>query len=178
MSPSDPSFSNTVAEYAAALEKFRTGNDLPKEWFAVPDHLAIKCANPADYERTVQEWLPYASHISYASINSRRLASIHLTSALAVGNNGEVAWVEVMEPRPEKVGKDPVGIDHMEFLFPDFKAVITVLNAKNIPFEADENPLHKWISILANGHEFKLNDQVLAKVVEYNLANGLATVIK
>src|SRR5690349_1913904 len=116
MSPSDPLFSTKLAEYASALERFRKESDLPEEWFAVPDHLAIKCADPADYERTVQEWLSYADSLSYARLNNRRLASANLSEPILVGVNGQVTWVEIMEPRPEKVGKDPVGIDHMEFL--------------------------------------------------------------
>ncbi len=176
--PAMDTFDEQVTEYAAALEKFRKDNDLPYEWFATPDHLAVKCADAADYEQTVQVWLPRAKSLSYISLNNRRLASVELLEPIAVGSNGQVVWVEIMQPRPEKEGKDPVGIDHMEFLFPDFVAVTTVLQAKNIPVEQDENPQHKWLSIMANGHEFKLNDQVLAKVVAANLASGVATVVK
>lgn len=171
-------FHKQVADYATALQKFRTDNDLPSEWFAQPDHLAIKCAGPVDYEQTVQNWLPQAASLSYAPLNNRRLASVRLSQPLVVGNNGAVEWLEIMEPRPEKVGKDPVGIDHMEFLFADFEAASTVLRAKNIPFEQEQNPLHEWLSIFAYGHEFKLNNSVLAQIVATNIKTGDATVLK
>lgn len=100
-------FTLQITEYAEALQAFRTEHDLPAEWFAVPDHLAVKCAGSADYESTIQTWLPLAAELSYVYLNDRRLATARLLGPLTVGEFGDIEWLEIMEPRPEKVGQAP-----------------------------------------------------------------------
>lgn len=171
-------FEARVAAYAEALEDFRVHYELPDEWFDRPDHLAIKCKDSADFEVAIEQWLPKSAELSYVHLNGRRLATALLLEPIAVGNLGTVEWLEIMEPRPEKVGLDPVGIDHMEFEFADFESAQEVLGEKGVEFANQENPNHHWLSILANGYEFKLNDRVLADIVEEELTNGEATVLK
>ena len=171
-------FEMQLAEYVRALEAFRAEHNLPDIWFTQPDHVAIKCANGVDYEATFQAWVSKAADAQYAELNSRRLASMRLTSPLKAGELGRVEWLEVMEPRPEKIGVDPVGVDHMEFKFEDFESATKFLDAAGLDYERQENSGHKWLSISAHGHEFKLTDKSLAEVVATELASGTATRLK
>lgn len=172
------SFEQQVADYAAALHSFRAGHDLPAEWFAEPDHIAVKCAGAEDFDAALEQWLPRAESLSYIWLNGRRLATAQLLGPLAVGEEGEVSWLEIMEPKPEKAGKDVVGVDHMEFMFADFAAVTALLRERDVVFEHQENPSHRWVSIDMYGHELKLNDLPLAAVVPKEIAEGTATIIK
>lgn len=167
-------FEGRLAEYAQAIESFRGVHDLPSEWFSTPDHVAIKCADKTGYDSEMQLWLPVAVQAQFVEMNGRHLGSLLLSRPITAGNLGQVEWLEIMEPRPEKVGKDPVGIDHMEFIFSDFDAVASILNARGIAFERQRNPSHEWLSIVANGHEFKLTSTPLAEVVMAELAAGAA----
>jgi hypothetical protein len=47
-------FTQDISKFARDLRGFVSGHDLPAEWFAVPDHIAVKGADAADYERIVQ----------------------------------------------------------------------------------------------------------------------------
>jgi len=171
-------FEAELTAYAEAVKSFRAEYDLPAEWFAGPDHVAIKCAGSSDYEATLALWLPKAAQAQYVELNGRRLASARLLEPITVGGLGRADWLEVMEPRPEKVGIDPVGVDHMEFVFTDFAAAERVLRAKGIPYEAQQNPGHEWLSILADGHEFKLTNKSLADVIAAEFASGAAKALK
>jgi len=171
-------FEAQVTAYAKSIESFRTNHSLPDAWFAAPDHLAIKCADSTGYEATVAEWLPKSAELYFVHLNGRRLASARLLAPIVVGNLGQVEWLEIMEPRPEKVGVDPVGVDHMEFGFSDFTAAASVLALKGIKSERQENPNHQWLSIIAGGREFKLNNRTLADVVAEEIASGNATKLK
>jgi len=171
-------FKSELAVYAEAIETFRLEYELPNEWFARPDHVAIKCADSTDYDSMVGEWLPSATHCYYVHLNNRRLGTAKLLSPIAIGNLGTVQWLEIMEPRPEKVGIDPVGVDHMEFDFVGFNAAEEILNAKGVSYERQKNPNQEWLSIMAHGHEFKLSSKPLDDIIAAELASGAATVLK
>jgi predicted metalloenzyme YecM len=167
-----------IANYADALQSFWDQHELPHDWFMRPDHIAIKCADGPAFDKALEKWMPEAVELSYVHMNGRRLATALLLVPVTVGAFGDVEWLEIMEPRPERIGSDPVGIDHMEFYYDDFEAAIEVLNAKGIEFAMQKNPNHNWLSIMANGHEFKLNDRLLADIVAAELDSGEATVLK
>lgn len=171
-------FKSELAVYVEAIEAFRLEHGLPSEWFARPDHVAIKCADSIDYDSMVGEWLPSAAHCYYVRLNNRRLGTAKLLKPIAIGDLGVVEWIEIMEPRPEKVGIDPVGIDHMEFDFADFTAAEEILNAKGVPYERQKNRNHEWLSVMAHGHEFKLSSKSLDHIIAAELASGAATVLK
>jgi hypothetical protein len=96
------------------------------------------------------------------------LAALHLISPQSVGDLGEVSWLEIMEPRPEKVGKDFVGLEHIEFYYPDFDEVREALDKYKVSYTQQNNPGHDWINIVLGeaGQEFKLNSRLLSDVVE------------
>lgn len=167
-------FESELEAYGEELEEFIDMFWLPQGWFGAPDHVAIKCADRSDFERTIRTFEDDAEQISAIDMDGRTLAAVRLASSVAVGSLGDVSWVEVMEPRPEKVGKDVVGLEHMEFTFPDFGLVRDLLSERNIPYEMQSNPSHRWINIVLNElrQELKLNDKPLSEIVEEELASG------
>jgi len=170
-----------IDQYAKELENFVSVHNLPEAWFAQPDHVAIKCADGMDYEDTMEEFKDEAEQRTWVKMHGRRLGSVKLISSLALGNFGDVSWVEVMEPRPEKVGKDVVGFDHAEFHYPHFKPIIMTFNLRKIKYSIpDDNPEHGAVVVVINedtGHELKLNDKTLADIVAHELKEGKATIL-
>lgn len=167
-------YEEEIELYVKELEDFIGRFELPDKWFRIPDHIAIKCADNLDYDYRLQELMP-DGHRSYeARLDNRRLASIQLTNKIEVGILGTVGWLELMEPRPEKVGKDIVGVEHMEFYFPDFEEVKKTLAKYKIPYAEESNPGHSWINILINddGQELKINNGLLADIVAKELDDG------
>lgn len=165
--------------YLGDLEDFIDYYDLPEEWFGAPDHIAVKCVDADDYEATIASYEPQAEQMTYVVMDGRRLATVKLARSLAIASFGDVSWVEVMEPRPEKVGKDVVGLEHAEFTFTDFVAVRDTLNDRNIKYEDQSNPGHTWINIVLNekGQELKVNDRPLSAIVEHELELGQAKLL-
>jgi len=174
-----PDFQAQAAAYAAALSDFFAKYELPPEWFAAPDHLAYKCADSTEFEAILWNVKSISKHLSYIELNNRRLAAAELKEPLKVSGFGEVDWLEIMEPRPERVGSDVIGLEHMEFYFPDFASIRRTLEEKVIAYKMEENPSHVWVNIVINDHgqELKLNNGRLGEVVAREVAEGHATVV-
>lgn len=168
-------FEQAIADYAESLRAFVDEHELPSDWFKVPDHIAIKGANAADFEAIMNSFKPLANQLSYIEMDGRRLGTAQIISPITIGTFGSVSWVEIMEPRPEKVGKDVVGMEHMEFYYPHFDEVKAALTERNIPFEQQQNPGHAWINIVINnsGQELKINDRLLADAVTEEIQKGI-----
>jgi predicted metalloenzyme YecM len=167
-------FEEQTKEYAETLAKFVAEYNLPKEWFAVADHLAVKGADGTEFEALVEHTKAAAYQVSCIDLDGRRLATAKLKETIKVGDFGTVEWLEIMEPRPEKIGKDVVGLEHMEFYFPDFTTAEAVLKEKGIAYEIQQNPGHTWINIVLNdrGQELKLNNKTLSDIVTEELKTG------
>lgn len=172
-------FETARTEYEQSLTEFVGRYELPETWFSQIDHVAIKCADAADYEATVQQWLPQSQELSYVSLDYRRLASARLSGGVALGRFGHAQWLEIMEPRPEKLGADTVGIDHVEFYFRDFTEVQKELIEKGIKYTPQSNINHDWLSIVINdqGQELKINNRTLANIVAEEASTGISTSI-
>lgn len=172
-------FLSQTQSYADGLADFIAKHELPTEWFKVTDHVAVKGRNASGFEELIALFRPLAERISCVNMDNRRLATAKLKEPLAVGEFGTVEWVEVMEPRPEKIGKDVVGFEHMEFYFPDFDAIRAVLDEKNISYEIEQNPGHQWVNIVINksDQELKLNNRTLTKIVAKELGSGKAYIL-
>ncbi|CAN5457855.1 hypothetical protein BH10PAT3_BH10PAT3_6850 [soil metagenome] len=112
-------------------------------------------------------------------MDGRRLATTQLTGTMLVGAFGEVSWVEIMEPRPAKVGKDVVGLEHMEFYYPHFDRITDVLKKNMISYEVQNNSGHAWVNIVLNNQrqELKLNDKSLGKTVQGEIADGTSYIL-
>ena len=172
-------FREQVKKYEKLLAKFIADFDLPTEWFKVPDHLAVKGADTKGFEELIAQFRPLSEQLSCIDMDGRRLATAKLKEDIPVGKFGLVSWLEIMEPRPEKVGKDVVGLEHMEFYYPDFAKAIKVLKDRGINYTMQENPGHAWINIVLNkqGQELKLNNQTLGYIVTKELATGESQLI-
>lgn len=180
MSESRRGFEHAIDKYVESLEQFVQRRRLPQEWFNEPDHLAVKCLDGKHFDAMLDTWARRVDLASYVRMDGRRLAAVHLgEAAISLGMFGSVEWLEIMEPRPEKVGKDTVGIDHAEFVYPDFTAVKQVLRFRKVPYELQENPNHSWVNIPINslGQELKLNDRPLADIVGHEIETGDAVVL-
>lgn len=172
-------YEEEIQRYAEVLGGFIEKYELPSEWFKMPDHLAIKCADALDYDYTLQELLADARQASQIDMDKRRLAALWLVEDVEVGALGKISWLEIMEPRPEKAGNDLVGLEHMEFYFPNFDEVRDVLDKYKISYTEEANPGHAWINIVLNeeGQELKLNNKLLADTIIEELENGEAQLI-
>ncbi|HTE21430.1 MAG TPA: VOC family protein [Candidatus Limnocylindria bacterium] len=172
-------FLQEAQKYVEGLRRFITVHELPGEWFGVADHVAVKGRDAADFEQLLKLFRPLAQQLTCIDMDGRRLATAWLKEPIAIGNFGSVEWVEIMEPRPEKVGKDVVGFEHMEFYFPDFVAIRAVLDHKGVKYEMEQNPGHQWVDIVINqtGQELKLNNRTLADVIPEELASGKAYLV-
>jgi len=163
--------------YLKSVSHFMYMNYLPESWFTKPDHIAIKAKDAAAYDAHVEFWKTKAvrNRICEIKLNGRRLGTVKLKEPMSVGPFGLISWLELMEPRPEKVGKDKVGIDHMEFYFPDFDEVLMILKDRVIKAKKEKNPSHSWISVeLHDGQELKINDWPLAKIIPEEIKAGKA----
>ncbi len=169
-------YQDAIAEYAQSLEDFIIRNELPPTWFKKADHIAIKCADADDYEYRLQDLLADARQASQVYLDGRHLAALLLTSAQPVGSMGDVSWAEIMEPRPDKTSETLIGVDHMEFYYPNFGEIAEILQKRGVPFQQRSNPGHDWINIKLNsqGQEVKLNNRPLAEIVEDELTEGIA----
>lgn len=167
--------------YARNLEDFIDFYDLPEEWFSVPDHIAVKCLDSRDYEDFLEQIDDDAEQISDITMHNRRLATVELLSGVALGSFGDVQVLEVMEPRPEKIGVGLVGFEHAEFYYPEFSGVRDILNSRQLAFEEpDDNDQHQCIVVAINGEgqEFKLNNRMLADIAKRQLETGESNLVK
>ena len=89
-----------------------------------------------------------------------------------------------MEPKPENVGRDIVGGEHMEFFYPDFAAAQAFLQTQaterdqEVSHELDlSSSVHQTLVLpFGDGYEIKLNNRTLADIIPEELASGEAIV--
>lgn len=175
-------FKAEVADFAAAASEYIAQHSLPSEWFVEPDHIAIKCRDGEHFLETMDEFRVVSRAITYIHKSERRLGTAMLLSGISIGRLGKVDIVEIMEPKPEKVGRDIVGVEHMEFFYPDFTAAQAFLQmqaterGQEVPHELDlSNSVHQTLVLpFADGYEIKLNNRTLADIIPEEFANGEA----
>lgn len=163
-----------IFAYGEALRDFVDQYSLPEEWFVRPDHIAFKCRNADHFDEVLMQATDDADQLSFVAVDGRRLASAHLEQPMYVESFGSVEWLEIMQPRPERQGKDLVGLEHMEFYWPDFESAEEVLRDRGVSFELQHNDKQQWMSIIIDGfgHELKLCNRTLGDIVSEELANG------
>lgn len=163
-----------LEKYEMSFTAFVDEHSLPAEWFAHPDHFAVKCADRDDYIATYRLLSNVADKegIWAVDMDGRSLASAKLASRFLLGGFS-FEWVEIMQPRP---GKETASgyVEHTEFVVPDFTAVEKVLQERGIPFEHQANPGHAWINVVIDDdmREIKFNNLPLEKVVEIEMNEG------
>ncbi len=170
-----------INAYAAELQRFCEERNIPtnSDWFSEPDHIAFKAADTKDFDKLIESFKPLSSEISCIEMDERRLATARLISGLKVGEFGKVYVVELMEPRPEKVGNDVVGLEHMEFLYPFFSRVESTLELAGVRTQRQGNSGHNWVNVVINpaGQEVKFNDKLLSETVAEEVERGETEVI-
>jgi len=168
-----------IADYARELRAFIGQYDLPSNWFEVVDHVAFKYKDKAECEAAIKDFRKMSSQITAVHLNNRQLATAQLQLSLWIGDFGAAKWIEIMEPRPERVGQDIVGLEHLEFYYPNFGEITEALDSKGVLYEIQSNPGHNWVNIVINstGQELKLNDRMLGDVVAHELVTGESHVI-
>lgn len=176
---SELNFREQVDKYARDLWVFADRFNVPQAWFDEPDHVAVKGADRADYERWVELFKPQSEQISAIDMQGRTVAVAKLVGPLTVGRFGQVSLVEIMEPKPERVGRDIVGLEHMEFHYPHLTEVQDYLSGKAVAWAMQNNDSHAWVNVRINkqGQELKLNDRPLAEIIPEELRSGQSYII-
>lgn len=179
MTPEYADIMTQIFAYSEELREFIDNNALPEEWFEQPDHFAYKCRNAEHFEEVLKLVTDDADSLSYVMLDGRKLASAHLAQSVYAESFGHVEWLEVMQPRLEREGDDVVGLEHMEFYFPDFETIEDVLHDRGISYELQTNPNHQWINIVINdaGQEVKLNNKPLAEIVDDSINTDEAEIV-
>lgn len=154
--------------------------NLPSRWFFEPDHVAIKCHDKKHYDYEIDLIKPEALEITEAEIDSRKLAAAHLATRIFLPKLDfiNVEWLEIMEPKPES-NQGIRGVDHAEFLYPNFSEVCKVLDRTDLDYRIQSNDFHSTISVPVNqrGSEFKLSNVKLEDIVKAELGQGISKVI-
>jgi|GEM_PF-1946222 len=152
---------------------------IDQAWFRYPDHIAVKCSDTSHYESERAVASEECVELTEIAMQGRRIATVEFRRAIGMKPFGLIRLVELMEPRPEKVGHDAVGIDHVEFSHPQMSAFADVLKSSAVRYEEQSNESHNWVSFeLNDGLEVKLNDLSLADTIEAELARGDLEIIK
>lgn len=167
-------FGNELVKYEESFRAFVQENQLPEEWFVVPDHVALKCADQADYEETCTVFgsLVDEEGVWEIELDARHLGSAKLRSALSVAGY-EMHWIEIMQPRPGKEMKQGF-VEHTEFVYPNFDEITAYLDGHNIAYELQENPGHSWINVVIDDQEreIKFNNAGIEEVTTKEKAEG------
>ena len=153
--------------YGQSLSAYIENFKLPRQWFEHADHIAVKAANAQHYERLIAQFKPQSQEIYESELNDRRIATAFLAGPIAVASQWQVSLLEIMEPRPAMIGRDKVGLDHMEFFYPDLVAIEDRLEviAGIIPVPQPK-PGHNTLSIIfGKQNELKFTDRRLADVI-------------
>lgn len=140
------------------------------------DHVAVKLANTAEYEQFVATIKPESTQLSYTPLNGRRIATAVLRVAVQVGPLGATSLLEIMEPRPEKAGRDYVGLEHIEIVASDLALIRNALIERGLPYEDGENDFHKTVVVKVSpaGQEIKWSNRPLGVLIQHEFEAGLA----
>jgi hypothetical protein len=177
-----------IRDYSAELERYAK-HRLPETLLKKPDHIAIKAFDSPRFEELLEEVKREFSvsdkHIVTEVLNDRRIATAFLAGPIAVGSFGEVKLLEIMEPRPEKVGEDKVGLDHFEFLVPNLADAVMHIRRSPIhenDYDVRSNSNHDFIEVRfgeiikgEHSREFKLTYESLADIVGVQKVNRKAS---
>lgn len=158
-------------DYVAALEDYAAKHGL--ELGGPVDHFAVKLADGKAFDDFIDRILPLAEKVHCVNLNNRRISVAFLKKPIYFGRFGNCTDIEIMEPKPEKVGKDLVGFEHIEIYRPDFDDLLDLGEFK-------DNGHHKSIVIKLNekGQELKLNDSPIRDVLVKERKEGILTDLK
>lgn len=182
--------------YNAALRAFLRRHSLAKSIHELRlDHIAFKCADTAHYAsicrgllddnnvRTVYEMTMPGEGRRIAAAALQTPLAAHALDPLWHPDMSQCQLIEIIEPRPERVGKDAVGIDHSEVLVDtalDLHLWSNRLQALSIDWMLESNPKHDWLSVPldARGWELELTNVPFMHIIRDALLADHATTLK
>ena len=172
------SIQSAANNYTQSRSQFLESHDLDHPQSA--DHLAIKVADSADYDAQLPQLLKMLSSAQYVNLNNRRICTGKLITPITLPGFSQTNFLEILEPRPSKVGTGVVGLEHVEFLVPDLDSVKSALVAKNILPEFHDNGHHRSLIVKFNnlGQELVYTNTPLEQVLVEEQKNGLITRLK
>lgn len=172
-----------ISSYATELEEHISRQSLPWDWFDKPDHIAFKAANTSHFDALIKQIRkgslgPGVDEIVRTNMDGRRIDVAFLAGPLVVGDLWEVNLVEIMEPRPEKAGKDKVGLDHMEFFHLSLGLIEKHFLDRGVIPNFEPKPYHNTLCVQfgTSNRELKFTDNPLREVIKAELAADVATV--
>lgn len=166
--------------YTNELSHFLHSYNLGRFITGQVDHMAIKMADTRAYEDYLQKIESLCISLEYMNEGGRRLATALLNQSILFGDYGSTALLEIMEPRPQKIGNDLVGFEHTEFYYPNLKEVKDFLDKRGVVYEDYANPFHAAVACRVNpqNQEVKFTNAPLADSLRRERDGGLLTVIK
>lgn len=161
-------------DYLAEVKKWSSEYKLESLLNGPVDHLAIKAANREDYLEYLKSLSDHQKGWSEWPNGGRRLLTAELDDSIDFGSLGETRVLEVMEPRPERVGVDVVGFEHIELFRSDLNPVINLLNQHNVEYVQEDNGEHQAVVVKINstGQELKFTDSQLLNITARQLVDG------
>ncbi|MDQ3239526.1 MAG: VOC family protein [bacterium] len=166
--------------YLDELTTFLSKNNLTDLVLPPVDHFAYKLQDAPSYEQYLEQIAFYATSVKYIKINERRIATIILKDSISFKHLGQTSCLEVMEPRPQKVGIDFVGLEHIEVLCTNQDELAKKLIQRNISYDLFKSPYHEAIVLKINtkGQEISFTNMPLNDVVALEGKSGKIITIK
>lgn len=166
--------------YDEAFRSFVRGFRLPRQWFARPDHFAIKCADELDYLETCADFAGEVKDDTMLELteSGRLLASAELVGKVSLGDY-EFGWVEIMQPKPGKETAEGF-VEHTEFYAYDFFLMEQALRRFGVDYKHQNNDGHEWFNVVIDdkGREIKFNNRPLVDVIAWEQEQGLLRPVK
>jgi len=124
-----------------------------KKFLGRTDHFAIKVENEIMLNNVVQAIKPFCLSrsgntpgLSVRKMHGRSIAVALLKDPIFIGSEA-VSCIEIMQPRPEAEGDDVVGLDHLELVNPNLKAIVDFLNEQGVNYYVDNTNAYKDIVV-------------------------------
>lgn len=157
-----------ATDYTTGLARFFVQHGAALALQPPVDHFAIKAKDSAEFDDWIQALTDHAEHLSYIKRDNRRLATAILHDPLRCPGFGETCYLEIMEPKPDKIGKSAHGFEHIELFTPELDILADKLEKNGIKFERQEHGHHRTLVIVLDDekyHEVKFTDCPLAQVI-------------
>lgn len=132
------------------------------------DHLAYKTADTGHFDYCLSCLEPICVRSHFVTMDNRKLATLELYKPINCEGLGETKLLELMEPRPEKVGKDFIGLEHAEIYHRNLAKIQKELEAQGVNYQVQKNPSHRTIvfPISRAGQEIKFTDRPLGEIIK------------
>jgi hypothetical protein len=139
-----------------------------------PTAVAWKVFDRAELDRCVADLQDMCDQIHYGWVNERWLVTMHLRDEVLSGN---VQLIKLMERRPSS--KDPVGLDHVDFLVQKDGAKTVVSKEPNLKWSEGSNGTHcQWLSLWFDATEAKLRTDTVLQVCADELLESQQDLLK